>query len=56
MASHVLLLGLLAISCSLALTSAESPLQDFCVADLKSTGTIILLRTDQSIFKFSFAA
>ncbi|KAG5515963.1 hypothetical protein RHGRI_036857 [Rhododendron griersonianum] len=36
MASHVLLLGLLAISCSIALTSAETPLQDFCVADLTS--------------------
>ncbi|CAK9175434.1 unnamed protein product [Ilex paraguariensis] len=34
MASHFLLLGILAIVCSTALASDPSPLQDFCVADL----------------------
>ncbi|XP_058196978.1 putative germin-like protein 2-1 [Rhododendron vialii] len=35
MASHVLLLGFLAVTCSIALAD-ETPLQDFCVADLNS--------------------
>ncbi|KAJ9551674.1 hypothetical protein OSB04_015719 [Centaurea solstitialis] len=33
MASQLLLIGLLVVSCSLALASDPSPLQDFCVAD-----------------------
>ncbi|KAA8519325.1 hypothetical protein F0562_013581 [Nyssa sinensis] len=36
MASHFLLLGILAITCSLVLASDHSPLQDFCVADPNS--------------------
>jgi len=32
MASHLIVLGLLVITCSIALASADSPLQDFCVA------------------------
>ncbi|CAK9175431.1 unnamed protein product [Ilex paraguariensis] len=36
MASQFLLSGLLAITCSAALASDPSPLQDFCVADSKS--------------------
>ncbi|KAK9267364.1 hypothetical protein L1049_009789 [Liquidambar formosana] len=36
MASQFLLLGLLAITCSIVLASDPSPLQDFCVADPKS--------------------
>ncbi|KAF9605943.1 hypothetical protein IFM89_021269 [Coptis chinensis] len=38
MANHILLLILLALTCSFAFASAEpSPLQDFCVADFNST-------------------
>ncbi|KAI3515056.1 hypothetical protein L1887_13805 [Cichorium endivia] len=33
MASHFLFLGLIMITCSIALASDSSPLQDFCVAD-----------------------
>ncbi|KAL6332386.1 hypothetical protein AAG906_004956 [Vitis piasezkii] len=33
MATKIVLLGLLALTCSLALASDHSPLQDFCVAD-----------------------
>ncbi|KAH7838881.1 hypothetical protein Vadar_032223 [Vaccinium darrowii] len=42
MASRVLLLGLLAITCFITLASAQSltPLQDFCVADLNSPVTV----------------
>ncbi|CAK9165914.1 unnamed protein product [Ilex paraguariensis] len=36
MASQFVLLGLLAMTCSAALASDPSPLQDFCVADSKS--------------------
>ncbi|KAA8519324.1 hypothetical protein F0562_013580 [Nyssa sinensis] len=36
MASHFLLLGILAIICSVVLASDHSPLQDFCVADPNS--------------------
>ncbi|KAH7837477.1 hypothetical protein Vadar_014321 [Vaccinium darrowii] len=36
MACRGLLLGLLAVTCFIALASAESALQDFCVADLTS--------------------
>ncbi|PWA88289.1 germin-like protein 2-1 [Artemisia annua] len=36
MASRLLLVGLLLATCSLALASDPSPLQDFCVADPKS--------------------
>ncbi|GKE06906.1 putative germin-like protein 2-1 [Tanacetum coccineum] len=36
MASSLLLVGLLLATCSLALASDPSPLQDFCVADLNS--------------------
>lgn len=38
MASRLLLVGLLLATCSLALASDPSPLQDFCVADPKSKG------------------
>lgn len=38
MASRLLLVGLLLATCSLALASDPSPLQDFCVADPDSKG------------------
>jgi len=38
MVPHVFFFALLVVSCSLALASDPSPLQDFCVADQKRTG------------------
>ncbi|KAH7654449.1 Germin protein [Dioscorea alata] len=40
MASHVLLLAILALSFSYSLASDPSPLQDFCVADLNSNAFV----------------
>ncbi|KAJ9551671.1 hypothetical protein OSB04_015716 [Centaurea solstitialis] len=42
MASQLLLIGLFVASCSLALASDPSPLQDFCVADPNSQGKIVM--------------
>ena len=42
MASRLLLVGLLLATCSLALASDPSPLQDFCVADPDSKGIILI--------------
>ena len=41
MDSGLLLVGLLLATCSLALASDPSPLQDFCVADPDSKGIIL---------------
>ena len=41
MATKILLLGFLALTCSLASASDSSPLQDFCVADPNGPGTKI---------------
>ncbi|GJR36057.1 putative germin-like protein 2-1 [Tanacetum coccineum] len=41
MASSLLLVGLLLATCSLALASDPSPLQDFCVADLNSKAILL---------------
>ena len=42
MASHIMILSLLAITCSLAIGFEPSPLQDFCVADPASSGRVII--------------
>ncbi|XP_002267617.1 putative germin-like protein 2-2 [Vitis riparia] len=40
MASHIMILSLLAITCSLAIGFEPSPLQDFCVADPASSARV----------------
>ncbi|XP_059668023.1 putative germin-like protein 2-1 [Cornus florida] len=40
MASHILLLTLVAITCTLSLAFEPSPLQDFCVADSSSSARV----------------
>jgi hypothetical protein len=42
MATRIILFELLAFFLSVALATDNSPLQDFCVADLKSQGMTIL--------------
>ncbi|KAF8408741.1 hypothetical protein HHK36_004809 [Tetracentron sinense] len=40
MANHILFLGLVALTCSLAFAFEPSPLQDFCVADSSSSARV----------------
>ncbi|KAF8408739.1 hypothetical protein HHK36_004807 [Tetracentron sinense] len=40
MATHILFLGLVALTCSLAIAFEPSPLQDFCVADTGSSARV----------------